>query len=1461
VCREERRRCALWEERGENRDAVRRKRDPPDILRLRPRPPAVRGGNTLLRLRRLSSVQSKTAVAQRLEFGRFTDALSSGYVIAQPDLLAHVRSLDRPVAPEGVERTIGEPSVLSSKDTALRWKEGERLHHLLQQACLQFGANEAIVTDEAMITYRDLDRRANQVGRYLLDQGIEPGDRVGLLFDKSVETYIALLAVMKVNAAYVPLDPGFPTGRIGFILADANVKAVVSMSGLAARLRALKVRAILLDTAKQAIDAKPNTPLTDAEVGAPVDQMCYIIYTSGTTGHPKGVVIEHPSICNFVRVAAERYGFAPGDRVYQGMTIAFDFSVEEIWVPLMAGATLVPGPPGATLLADELADFLRDRRVTCLCCCPTLLATIETELPQLRILLVGGEPCPHNLVVQWHRAGRTILNSYGPTETTVTATLAELTPDRPVTIGRPLPTYSIVILDPVADRIAPRGELGEIGIAGIGLAAGYMNRDDLTRRKFIADFLAIPSNPSNLIYRTGDLGRFNEDGEIEYHGRIDTQVKIRGYRIELIEIESVLQSLPEVAQAVVTTYEPEPGSVELVGYYALKQDASVLSRGEITQALRSRLPAYMVPTYLEELPFIPMTISNKVDHRRLPKPKRPRVPAGAKLIVAKTESERFLAQALAEVLKVDHVSTADHFFDDLGANSLLLARFCARIRQRPGMSNVSMRDVYLNPTIAKLAKHLRDGAAEVVTAAKREPFHLPSDLAYYGCGALQLLFYAACGLLGLWFADAGLEWIYAAINNPIEAYLRSVAFAAGSFVLLTAIPIVAKWALIGRWKAESIPIWSLRYFRFWAVKTLVRTAPVVVFSGRPIYSLYLRLLGAKIGRNVVIDCRFVPLCTDLISIGEDTIIRKDSILLGYRAQSNFIHTGSVEIGRNGFVGEASVLDISTAMGDDTQLGHASSLQSGQRIPDGKRYHGSPAQETTSDYCPIENTPCSALRRGWFDAIQLLGLVAIALPAPMLLLAYWEHYSAALSDGAYATFGALTSTLLLVSVGSFLGSLVAGLLAVYIVPRICHLFLETDKTYSLHGFHYRLQTIISRFSNSTLFNLLFGDSSAIVHYMRFVGWNLNKVEQTGSNFGTNQQHDNPFLCDIGSGTIVSDGLSMINMYQSSSSFRLTRSRIGDRNYLGNNIHYPPDGRTGANCLLGTKVMIPIDGPVRENVGLLGSPCFEIPRIVERDKSLIGALTPETRRQRLQQKNFYNLVTALLFLFGQWLFLFATLLVWQLALLKYPHYGVLALFAAAVTTSWAAILYFGLLERLTLGFKRLQPKIATIYEPYFWFHERHWKLSDSPVVRLFPGTPFKNLISRLVGVKIGNKVYDAGCIMTDRTLVEIGDYANLNEASVLQAHSLEEGVFKSDYVRIGTACTLGPAAFAHYGITMGDHAVLNADSFLMKGEVIDPYTVWCGNPAKLYRRNLPADQVATSAPAPEMADRFIPRVAAE
>jgi non-ribosomal peptide synthetase-like protein len=1349
-----------------------------------------------------------------------------------------------------IRKTFGRPQVVIREHTnnAVRWKAGERLNHLIEETCIRFAATDAVITDDARLSYRELNRRANQVARHLIDRGIRAGDRVGLLFEKSPDTYIAMLAVMKVNAAYVPLDAAFPIERVRFIVGDAEISAIVSMSGFAERLSALEINKVFLDADRELIEAKGAEPVTEAAPA--VEPLCYIIYTSGTTGNPKGVGIAHSSICNFVRVASELYGYAPGDRVYQGMTIAFDFSVEEIWVPLMAGATLVPARPGNTLIGDELADFLREREVTVLACCPTLLATIEQDLPKLRTLLVGGEACPQNLVQRWYRSGRRILNSYGPTEATVTATLTELKPDKPVTIGIPLSTYSIVILDPVEDKTVPNGELGEIGIAGPGLALGYLNRDELTLKKFVRDFLQIENNPSGRIYRTGDLGRIDENGDIEYRGRIDTQVKIRGYRIELNEIEAVLLGLPEVAQAAVTTFEPEPGLTEIVAYYALKQGAD-LPRDQISQALRSKLPAYMVPAFLEQLDVIPMTLSNKADHKKLPKPQLGRFSAAQGYVPPKTDTERTLQAALAHILRVERVSTEHHFFDDLGANSLLMARFCAVIRKDAGMSGVSMRDIYTHPTVARLAHHLEGSAGETL-ATEREPFHVPSTLSYVTCGAMQAAFYAAYALFGLWVLDAGWEWSTAA-SGMLEVYARSVVFAAGSFVALTGISIAAKWLLVGRFKPGTIPIWSFAYFRFWVVLSMMRSSPIVAFVGTPLYTLYLRLMGGKIGRNVTIASRHGPVCADMIAVGDDTVLRKDTIVLGYRAQSGFIHIGPVEIGSNAFVGEASVIDIDSKMGDGTQLGHASSLQSGQRVPDGKRYHGSPAVETASNYCPLENTGGSTPRRALYSCAELAALFLVAVPAPILAYRFWEQYAAA-GVSLETSFWSLIG----VSSLAYFGALVFALAAIYVVPRLCMLFLKPGRVYPTFGIHHLLQNIILHTSNSHFFCVLFGDSSFVVRYMRYVGWNLNKVEQTGSNMGTNQRHDNPFLCNIGSGTMVSDGLSMINMQMSARAFQLAESKIGDNNYLGNDIFYPPEGRTGVNVLLGTKTMIPVDGPVRENVGLLGSPAFEIPRMVDRDRDMNAAFDEETRRARLRRKNRYNFVTAVLFLAARWLSVVAAVALWTAALAYYDDFGVFALFGASVAISAAYIAFFVLLERASLSFKRLEPKLASIYEPYFWFHERHWKLSESPITSLFSGTPFRPMLFRAMGMKIGRKVFDCSRSVTERTLTEVGDYTNLNEGSVLQAHSLEEGVFKSDAIRIGEGCSIGPGAFVHYGVRMGDHVVLDADAFLMKGETPESYTGWRGNPAKLARR-LSSGGAAQSAAIDAEASAY--RIAAE
>lgn len=1313
---------------------------------------------------------------------------------------------------------------------------GERLDEFFERLVVRHRSRPAVVSGEQTWSYADIDARANQLSRLLVELGVRAGDRVGLLLNRSADTYVAMLAVMKAGAAYVPLAVAFPEQRIAFIIEDAGLRLIISTARYRNKVRRLPVPQLFIDEAQDRIAALSDERLPLSKCRPDADDLCYILYTSGTTGNPKGVAVGHRSICNFVRVAAHSYGYRPGDRVYQGMTIAFDFSVEEIWVPFVGGATVVPAPGEQALIGDELADFLRGNAITCMACSPTLLSSIESDVPGLRLILVGGEACSHNLVLRWARPGLTLLNTYGPTEATVTATMGVLDPARPVTIGRPLPSYSIAILDPERQALAAPGEFGEIGIAGIGLAVGYLNLPELTAQKFIPDFLELPNNPSQRIYRSGDLGRLREDGEIEYHGRVDTQVKIRGNRIELGEIEAVLLEQPSIGQAVVTTWQPDPERLELVAYYTLKSHAAPLSRTELARELKQRLPDFMVPCYLEELTVLPMTVSDKVDLRRLPPPSVASLAAGLLMVEARDEAERFVVAALREVLKRDAVSVDGHFFDDLGANSLLMARLCARLRTRPGWGTASMRDIYLNPTAAGLAAHLQRQTGDAAGIVEHRPTHQASNLAYWTCGAAQLAFYFLYSFLLLWTFNRGLAWVNEMLDDPFSLYIRSSILAVVFFFGWSAVSIVGKWLLVGRWKAESFPLWGARYYRFWVVMTLIRSAPVTLFKGSPLYSFYLRLLGARLGQNTVIESRTVPVCTDLIAIGDNTILRKASTVLGYRAEAGYIHTGPVRIGHNCLVGVASILDIHTRMGDRSQLGHSSSLQSGQSIPAGERWHGSPAGRTTAEYCKVADMPATWLRRVSYEAFQIIGRLTIVVPLPLVLLSYWQWTSDDLEE--------TIDLLAVIATVVMFGGLLLMLLAAVLVPRLLRPFLREGRTYSIYSINHWLQTVATRSSNNRLLNLVFGDSSAVVHYIRALGWNLNTVHQTGSNFGTNQQHDNPLFCEIGSGTMVSDGLSMINMHKSATAFRLERTKVGNRSFLGNNIYFPPDARVGANCLLGTKVMIPIEGPIRENVGLLGSPAFEIPRMVDRDKALLGAISAGEQRRRVVRKNVHNTLTALLFLASHWLVLFFIVVLWDRALNYYSDWGAFALQVAMVLSIMVPVLYYALVERASTGFRRLEPRVATIYDPYFWFHERHWKLADTPIMTILTGTPFRPMILRLLNVKVGRRVFDGGSIIAERSLVEIGDDAVLNEGCVLQPHSLEEGAFKSDWIRLGNGVTLGPSAFIHYGVVVGEGATVDPDSFVMKGELIEPHTAWRGNPAKLHRVLAPAGGEAGS-----------------
>lgn len=1330
-------------------------------------------------------------------------------------------------------------------DHAVRWRAGERLNHLFEATCdrlIAAGRSEhvAVSTPDGDITFADLDRRANQLARRLFAAGMGPGRCVALLLDKSGEAYVGLLALLKTGATFVPLDPSFPQDRIAYIAADAGATHILCVAAYESRFDAIALPRMVVEAevAEARAQALSTQRLDEAKLGAAPDGVSYLIYTSGSTGRPKGVAIAHSSICNFVRVAGEVYGIRDSDRIYQGMTLAFDFSVEELWVPLVAGAAIVPGRSDATLVGRELAAWLTERRVTGMCCVPTLLATVAEDLPQLRFLLVSGEACPQDLVARWHQPWRRMINAYGPTEATVTASWTVLEPGKAVTIGQPLPTYAMVILGEDGRSLAPAGATGEIGIAGPGLALGYVNRPDLTAQSFIDDFAGLPDNPSRRIYRTGDLGRINGDREVEYLGRIDTQVKVRGYRIELTEIESALLEHPAIAQAVVATVGGEGAPKELAAYVTAREPALPIDAGDVARYLKSRLPGYMVPAYIVALDEIPMLPSNKADRKRLPAPTGPRVNSSAAEPVApRTPLETALAKVLAEVLGLDAVSVADHFFDDLGGDSLRMTEFVFALDDGVPGAGVSIRDVYLHPTVEKLARAIEARGTAQRAGSRSEPERAavpPSRLQHALCGALQFLAYTS---LTTFWAVVGFELFRweAAATSALDGYVRLVATAALLLALSVALPVAAKWTLIGRTRAGRVPLWSLRYLRFWIVRLLIQSCPLVLFRGQPLYSWYLRLLGARIGHGASLNMRAVPACPDLLEVGAGSVLAKDCIVQTYRAERGELVTGPVTVGHGAYVGEGSVLDIGCAIGDRAQLAHASSLQEGQTIPAGGRAWGSPAVPADADFAPAVARPASRWRPTVYSAAVLGGLLLVVVPlVEALFIAVYYILGQAVADLAPGAGWATVPLVAGVSLAVYTAGLALGLLIVALLPRVLVRALRVGVVYPLYGVHYAIACLVVWLSNSYAYNVIFGDSSFIVHYLRLIGFDLGVVRQTGSNFGSHQRHDIPTLCRVGSGTMVSDGLSMINIRQSGTAFMLAPAAIGDGCFLGNHVIYVAEARLGANTLIATKAFVPVAGPALADCGILGSPPFEIPRRVVAAQAF-DPLTPTPVRDRgLRAKNRHNLLTLVSYL----------LLIWGASLLSaatayamwraHADYGVLGLWTMAAITLLLHPAYFVLMEVWGPGRMTLQPRTCTIHDLHFFRVERYWKMGETPLKLLYKGTPFRPWIYRLLGVRMGRMVFDDGCAITEKALVEIGDHCCLNEATALQSHSLEDGLFKSDHIRLASGSTLGPGAFVNYGVRISADATVLADAFVMKGSVIGRGQTWSGNPARTAHR---------------------------
>ncbi|HFC11931.1 MAG TPA: amino acid adenylation domain-containing protein, partial [Anaerolineae bacterium] len=568
----------------------------------------------------------------------------------------------------------------------------------------------ALRCDATAYTFKELDARANQVAHWLQQQGVGQEQQVGIYMARSAEMVIAMLAILKANAAYVPLSLTDPPERVSFIMKDADITFVLTLQAQLADLAAYPVKTCVLDS--PTLDNLSTAPLA---LSVDPHQLAYIIYTSGSTGQPKGVLIERQSLSAIAKVDAEKFALSAADTVLQFATIVFDTSVEEIFSALIVGATLVIR---TAEMLDSIAAFcaaLEKNQITTLEMVTAYWHVLVDELvagrvslPQsLRQIVVGGEAISAEKVQQWHalNLGIDLHNSYGPTETTVTATSTLLDPATPtdLSIGRPWPTLTAYVLDKSL-RPMPTGLPGELYFSGIGLARGYQNRPEETAQQFVPN----PFGPGKL-YRTGDRVLRRADGQFDFLGRIDMQVKVRGFRVELGAIESRLREHPDVGNAVVVQ---QTQTQQLVAFI---EGATTVDAQALSAWINKKLPLYMIPSAFTPIEQFPINQRGKIDRLKLSSEKINLSSQQMEEFVApETEIEEKVCEIWCKLLKVEQVSTFDDFFT-VGGHSLLATQMVQRINAAYTV-NISIRDVFEQPTVAELALLVEEQLIDLLEA-------------------------------------------------------------------------------------------------------------------------------------------------------------------------------------------------------------------------------------------------------------------------------------------------------------------------------------------------------------------------------------------------------------------------------------------------------------------------------------------------------------------------------------------------------------------------------------------------------------------------------------------------------------------------------------------------------------------------------------------------------------------------
>jgi non-ribosomal peptide synthetase-like protein len=1312
------------------------------------------------------------------------------------------------------------------------------LHQVFEITADMRGEHPALEYAGRILTYAELERGANQMANFLRARDIGPGKFVPLFMKKCPELFMSLLGILKAGAAYVPIDPKFPLERVGAIIEDTGAKLVLTHTALYDSLNAaIPGLALNVDAVADIIDRHSEKRPTATDVGVVPGDVCYVIFTSGSTGRPKGVMVEHHNACSFAATIGPVYGITATDRVYQGFSIAFDAAVEEVWSAWSNGGTLVIGEEDVVRSPLDVAQFLTDKRVSFFSTVPSFLAMIEQDLPTVKLLVVGGEACPSELVTRWAKDERRMLNTYGPTEATVVATYTELKSGETVSIGKPLPGYYAYVLDESMQPVKT-GENGELYIGGAGVARGYINHEHLNAERFIID----PFHPEKTarLYRSFDHVRLQEDGNIGFLGRLDGQVKIRGFRVELPEIEAVLLAHPAIRATAVTVAEIK-GHKHLAAYVVLANSEQTLDRQEITTLLQSRLPEYMMPKYLDIIEALPLMTSGKVDRKALPLAKTLLKAGTRKLVTPGTPMEKAMAEIWRTAIGVDEISIDDDFFLDLGGHSLVAAHVVTATRQKLNSDNISVRDLYQHRTIRKLAEHAvrTELLATQTPNASDGSNHRPTaEDTFYAQNPWTRNAVVAAQALGIYafYAVVSAPFLAAIILIRMtlagEVRLEDATYYAtiGSFALwpsMLLFSIGLKWIVIGRYKAGRYPLWGWYYFRWWLVNRFMVLSWSDMFVGSPLMSLYFRAMGATVGRNAVIN---TSLCSvfDLVSIGDDTSIGAETQLLGYRVEDGMLVLGSVNIGNNCFVGMHSTFGLNTAMSDYAKLDDMSALADGDRMRPGEERRGCPSAAAQVEVPEVDEAQRKKSRPFIFGLLHLaliyvMGYFLIFTMLPSALLIGGALYYGGYAWGIGAAFLAVPVGIVWYAASAiavkwlFVGRVTPGIHAVSSFAYLRHWFLD----YLLNNTREILMPIYA----TTYFPT----------FLRLLGAKVGKNVEISTVL-----HVTPDLLEIGDGSFCADASLIGGKRIHNGVVEVKSNRIGARSFIGNSALVPGGADIGNNCLVGVMSTPPAAAEERvDNRCWFGSPGFILPRPNNTVSFEAGATFRPSRELQLARAGIdivRIILPGLLAMAGGVAFIAAVIV----ALNALPLMAALLLAPLVlVALSFVSIGVAAGIKILLIG--RFQPDMKPLYSLFVWLNEivnAVFEGAASASMEPLLGTPFLAEPMRWMGCKIGRWVYLDTTLFSEFDLVEIGDFSALNLGTTIQTHLFEDRVMKTAGLKIGRNCTIANMSAVLYGTEMKDGSWLGPLSVLMKGETLPAVTRWQGIPSQLALPSRPA-----------------------